>query len=111
MKNKEFSQTEIFICLCFFVIPLRVNSRIIISTVYLLLTLFLKGFFKKRFYLFIFREEKGGKEGNINVWLHLECPQRGTWPATQACALIGNQTGDPLVPRPALNPLRHTSQG
>ena len=34
-----------------------------------------------------------------------------TWPATQACALTGNQTGDPLVRRPALSPLSHTSQG
>ena len=25
----------------------------------------------------------------------------GTWSATQACALTGNQTGDPLVRRPA----------
>ena len=34
-----------------------------------------------------------------------------TWPATQACALTGKGTGDPLVLRPALNPLSHTSQG
>ena len=30
-----------------------------------------------------------------------------TWPATQACALIGNQTSDPLVLRTALSPLSH----
>ena len=35
----------------------------------------------------------------------------GTRPATQACALTRNQTGDPLVQRPALNPLSHSSQG
>ena len=35
----------------------------------------------------------------------------GTWPATQACALSGNRTGDPLVCKPALSPLSHTSQG
>ena len=35
----------------------------------------------------------------------------GTWSTTQACALTGNQTSDPLVHRPALNPLTHTSQG
>ena len=30
----------------------------------------------------------------------LSCaPQLGTWPATQACSLIGNQTGDALVHR------------
>ena len=38
-------------------------------------------------------------------------PLLGTWPATQACALTGNQTGDPLVCRPALQPLSYTSQG
>ena len=27
------------------------------------------------------------------------CPQLGTWPKTQACALTGNRTGDPLVHR------------
>ena len=31
--------------------------------------------------------------------------------ATQACALTGNQTDDPLVRRLALSPLSHTSQG
>ena len=46
------------------------------------------------------------------MWWSLEChPSLGTWSATQACALIGNRTGNPLVRRPALNPLRHTSQG
>ena len=38
-------------------------------------------------------------------------PLLGTWPATQACALAGNQTGNALVLWPALNPLSHTSQG
>ena len=51
------------------------------------------------------------KERNINAWLPLMHPQLRTWPATQACALTGNQTNDPLVHRPALNPLRHTSRG
>ena len=50
-------------------------------------------------------------ERNINVWLPLVCPPLGTWPATQARALTGNQTSDPLVFRLALNPLSHTSQG
>ena len=45
------------------------------------------------------------------MWLPLACSRLGTWPATQACALTGNQTGDLLVRRPALNPLSHTSQG
>ena len=40
----------------------------------------------------------------------LTCSLLGTWPATQACALTGNRTGDPLACRLALNPLSHTSQ-
>ena len=43
--------------------------------------------------------------------LLLTRPQLGTWPATQACALTGNRTSDSLVPRLALSPLSHTSQG
>ena len=64
-------------------------------------------------YLFIFRERgrKKEREKNINVWLPLAHPQVGTWPATQACALTGNRTGNALVHRPALNPLSYTSQG
>ena len=60
--------------------------------------------------LFIFRErgKEGEREGNIHVWLPLVCPLLEIWPATQACALTGNWTGDPLVSRPALNPLGHT---
>ena len=44
-------------------------------------------------------------------WLPLACPQLGTWPATQACALTRNQTGDLSVHRPTLNPPSHTRQG
>ena len=70
------------------------------------------GFFL-RFNLFVFTEGKGErkKERNLNVWLSLVHPVLGTWPATQACALTGNQTSVPLVCRPALNLLSHTSQG
>ena len=52
------------------------------------------------------------KERNINVWLPLERSLLGglTRPATQACALTGNQTCNPLVCRPAFNPLSYTSQ-
>ena len=66
-----------------------------------------------RFYLFIFRKGKGrrNRQRNINVWLPLTCPLLETWPVTQAGALTGNQTRDPLVHRPTLNPLSHTSQG
>ena len=38
-------------------------------------------------------------------------PYWGTCPTIQACVLTWNQTGDLLVPRPALSPLSHTSQG
>ena len=70
-------------------------------------------FFKICIYLlFLERGREGEIEGkNINVWLPLERPLLGTWPATQVCALTGNQTGNPLVCRSALNPLSHTSQG
>ena len=55
------------------------------------------------------REKK--RDRNINVWLPLTLPPMGTWPVTQAGALTGNRTSDPLVRRPVLSPLSHTSQG
>ena len=55
-------------------------------------------------FIYLFLERQGGKEKererNINVWLPLVRPQQGTWPAAQASALTGNQTGDPLVHSP-----------
>ena len=59
---------------------------------------------------------KGEKERNMMCeryidWLPLAHPQPGTWRTTQAGALTGNQTSDPLVHRPALSPLKHTSLG
>ena len=56
--------------------------------------------------LFVYERER-----NINVWLCLTCPQLGTYPATQACALTRNGTGDLSVRGPMLKPLNHTSQG
>ena len=44
------------------------------------------------------------------MWLPLAHPLLGTWPATQACALTGKRTADPLICRLALNPLSYTSQ-
>ena len=44
-------------------------------------------------------------------WLPLAPLQLETWPASQACALIRNRTGNPLVHRLALSPLSHTSLG
>ena len=77
--------------------------------IYLFIYLFINLFI----YLFLERGERRKKERerNISVWLPLTCPPPGTWPTTQAWALIGNRTGDPLVRRLVLSPLSHTSQG
>ena len=55
------------------------------------------------------REKK--RERNINVWMPFEISLLGTWSAAHTCMLTGNRTGDPLVHRPALSSLSHTSQG
>ena len=76
-------------------------------------------FLKDFIYLFLERGEGREKERERNVHVrekhylvaYLACPQLGTWPATQACALNGNRTCDLLVHKSALNPLSHTSQG
>ena len=62
---------------------------------------------------FIFRQRgrEGGRERNINVWFLLMHPLLRTWPETQARALTGNQTGDPVIRRTAFNPLSHINQG
>ena len=52
--------------------------------------------------------ERGTEASVCGCFLHI--PLLGTWPATQACALTENRTGDPLFRRLALNPLSHTSQ-
>ena len=69
----------------------------------------------KKYFIYLFLQRRGGKgkerERKINVWLPFAHPLLGTWPATQACALTGNRTGNPLVHRPALNPLSYISQG
>ena len=85
----------------------------LIWTTLLFFSIFLKNFWQFFKNLFLERGEgrEEEKERNSNVWLPLTCPPLGTWPTTQACAPTGNRTGDPLVPRPALNPLSHTSQG
>ena len=58
-------------------------------------------FFKKNYF---YREGKGRRkkerEGNINVWVPLTWPPLGTWLATQAHALTGNRTSNPLVHSP-----------
>ena len=66
-------------------------------------------------FLYLFLERREGREKererNTNVWLPLVRPLLETLLATQAGALTGNQISDPLVHRPVLNPLSHTSQG
>ena len=61
-------------------------------------------FFFFKTYLFLARGEGREKERerNSNVWLPLTCPPLGTWPTTQACALTGNWTSNPLVRSPCL---------
>ena len=77
---------------------------------------FLFFLFKKIFYLFIFRERRreGEREGEKHQCVVASpVPSTGgpTWPATQACALTGKRTGDPLVFGLVLHPLNHASQG
>ena len=76
----------------------------------ILATCFFKFLFK-RFYLYRGKGRGKERERNITVWLPLMDPLLGTWPATQACGLDWESTSNPLVCRPVLNPLSHTSQG
>ena len=68
----------------------------------------------KRFiYLFL---EMGGREGEREGEKHpcvvaSHASPTGDLACTPACAVTENRTGDPLVHRPALNPLSYTSQG
>ena len=66
-------------------------------------------FFFLRCYLFTFREGEGREKEREIDQLPLTRTQPRTWSATQACALTGNRTGDPLAHRPALSPLSHPS--
>ena len=74
---------------------------------------FKNNFFKVLFIYFLERGKGGrerGRETSMCCCLSRGLPL-GTWPTTQACALTGNRTSNPLVHRAALNPLSHTSQG
>ena len=71
-------------------------------------------FYFKILFIYFYREGKGERKRGREI-LMCGClshaPQLGVWPATQACALTGNRTCDPLLWSPVLNPLGHTSQG
>ena len=54
----------------------------------------------KKDFIYSFLERGEEKERNINACLLLQHPVLGNRPATQACALTENQTGDPLVHGP-----------
>ena len=75
------------------------------------LTLFSRSFqhvlFKKRLY---FQREGTGRETSMCGSL-LSTPYWGPGPKPRHHALTGNRTDDPLVPRLALKPLSHASQG
>ena len=75
-----------------------IHLRFFVSIFVIKLILFLKGFI----YLFLEQREwrEKERERNNNVWFPLTWPPPGTWPATQACALTGKGTGDPLVHSP-----------
>ena len=86
---------------------------------YIDLSLYYVSFLSLKDFIYLFLERGEGREKerernmcerNINQ-LPLTRPQLGTWRATQACALTGNQTGDLLVCRLVLDPLSHTNQG
>ena len=70
------------------------------------------GNFFSFFKLFLERGEGREKERerNVNAWLPIASLLLETWPATQACALTGNQTGNPLVLRPAFNLQSHPAR-
>ena len=68
-------------------------------------------FFKKDFIYLFLERGKGREKEKHQCVVASRAPLTGDPATTQACALTGNPTGDPLVHRPALSPLSHTSQG
>ena len=90
----------------------RMASREVIS-IYLKYKMVLFPF-KKRFYLFIFRERgrKGEREGEKHQCVVVsQVPPTGDLACNPGMCLTGNRTSNYLVHRLALNPLSHTSQG
>ena len=107
IMHLTFSSQSFLFCSCHAInyqSIISVNS--VLHTPTFLLDFTMTGRFSTSFFftiLFIYfqRKGKGGeRERNISVWLPLMWPPLGTWPATQACALTGNLTGNPLVCSP-----------
>ena len=74
---------------------IRACEKVVSENVYFIYLFLTPNIFKKYFiHLFLERGEgrEEERERNIHVWLPLVCSLLGTWPATQACALTGNQT-------------------
>ena len=67
-------------------------------------------FFIELIYLFFIEMEKEGEWETSMCGCLLHAPYWGPVQQPRACALTGNQTGNPLVHRPTLNPLNYTSQ-
>ena len=67
------------------------------------------GLFLKILFIYFYTEGKGGRKRGRETLMCCcpppSAPLLGTCPTTQACALTGNGTDDPLVCSPALNPL------
>ena len=85
-----------------------VNKDFIMTESYTFLQIFLIFYFM---YLFLERGREGEREGEkYHCVVASPTPSTGDLAATQACALTGNQTSDPLVCSQVLSPPRHTSQ-
>ena len=70
-------------------------------------------FFLKDFIYLFLEEMEGEREGEEHLCMvasHMS-PVGDLAHNLDLCPSTGNQTSDPLVRRPALNPLSHTSQG
>ena len=71
-------------------------------------------FFLKILFIYFQRKGKGGRKRGRETSVHGCLSHAPYWvpsPKTQACALTGNRTGNPLIRSLVLSPLSHTSQG
>ena len=97
---------SIFLCKAFFIQNISEVHVVDVSIVYSLL--FLSNII---LFLFLFFKERETSMCGCLSCVPPPSPTPMTWPTTQACALTGNPTHDPLVSGPVLNPLSHISQG